>query len=300
MALSFVQKFTKFSPQRRLFALWIFLFAMANPLHAHEFWFTPIAPPTTPGDSVTLRLEVGEFFTGEAAGFSRVTTHTLRHHSAAGSENLRPSLQEHALEAEVALTLNVPGTHLFVYNSAPQQITLDASKFEAYLHDEGLDFVKVHRQQTGAASLPGRERFRRHIKTLVDAGAAPDIAQASDMTHATVTEQRLEIMPLVNPLKLAPGNTLPLQIIFDDRPLVGALVKAWHKHKGQLHTVRAKTTSTGLVEFNLPYAGEWMVSVVHMVAASAAESEANGVDWDSYWGNLSFTLVQRVGEFYTR
>lgn len=273
---------------------------MANPLHAHEFWFAPIAPPMTPGDSVTLRLEVGEFFTGKAAGFSRMTTHTLRHHSAAGSENLRPLLQEHAFEAEVALTLNVPGTHLFVYDSAPEQITLDASKFEAYLHDEGLDFVKVQRQQTGAALLAGRERFRRHIKTLVDSGAAPDMAQASDMTHATVTEQRLEIMPLVNPLKLAPGNTLPLQIIFDDRPLVGALVKAWHKHNEQLLVIRAKTTSAGLIEFNLPYAGEWMISVVHMVSVSAAESEADGIDWDSYWGNLTFTLGQGAGEFDTR
>ena len=104
------------------------------------------------------------------------------------------------------------------------------------------------------------------------------------MTRATPSGQRLEIMPLRNPLALRAGDALALKIVFENRPLAGALVKAWHKHRGQLLLIRATTSLAGLVEFNLPYQGAWMVSVVHMVPVQGEE----GVDWDSLWANLSF------------
>ena len=109
------------------------------------------------------------------------------------------------------------------------------------------------------------------------------------MSWAQQTGQRLEMTPLRNPLAMAIGDTLPVRIVFDGKPLVGALIKAWHKHKGQLVILRANTSAQGLVEFNLPYAGDWMISVVHMTPAANDDGErVDGVDWDSYWGSLSF------------
>lgn len=266
------------------------LLSLAPALQAHEFWFAPVASPQATGDTVNLRLEVGEFFTGEAAGFSIPSTQTLRHYSAGQPpQDLRPSLPPDAPEAEVSLALDTPGTHLLTYDSTALRITLEAGTFHAYLHDEGLDFVKTQREQAGNANKAGRERYRRHIKTLIGVGPLTKAVQALDRTYAIHAGQRLELTPLHNPLALAPGDTLPLKITFDNRPLVGALVKAWHKHKGQLVTIRATTSAQGEVAFNLPYAGDWMVSVVHMIPA--AGDDAEGVDWDSFWGNLSFHVV---------
>ncbi len=265
------------------------LACLAPCLHAHEFWFTPIPSPQAPGDTVNLRLEVGEFFTGEAAGFSIPSTRTLRHYSTRQApQDLRPFLPADAPEAEVALALDTPGTHLLVYDSAPQHITLEADKFHAYLHDEGLDFVKTQRELSGTANQPARERYRRHIKTLIAVGPVPQAVRALDPTYAQHVGQRLELTPLHNPLALAPGDTLPIKIQFDNHPLVGALVKAWHKHDGQLVMIRATTSAQGEVGFTLPYAGDWMVSVVHMIPAPGDDEE--GVDWDSFWGNLTFHL----------
>ncbi len=263
-----------------------------GPLQAHEFWFTPIASPQAKGSAVTLRLEVGEFFAGDAAGFSIPNTQAMRHFSAGQqAKDLRPFLPPTAPEAEVALALDTPGTHLLAYDSTPRRITLDAHRFHAYLHDEGLDMVKTQREQAGTTNQPGRERYRRHIKTLVAVGPESAARQAIDPTYATQTGQRLEILPLQNPLTHAPGDVLPLKIVFDKQPLAGALVKAWHKHKGQLLMIRAITSAQGLVEFNLPYAGDWMLSVVHMIPAVDSDEE-EGVDWDSFWGNLSFHVAQ--------
>ncbi|OYT92513.1 MAG: hypothetical protein CFE43_07650 [Burkholderiales bacterium PBB3] len=270
-------------------ALLVCLLWLTPSLQAHEFWFKPIASPQARGATANLRLEVGEFFVGEAAGFSIATTQGLRHITPQAQQDLRPFLPADAPEAEVALALEVPGTHLLAYDSTARHITLDAHKFQAYLHDEGLDFIKVLREKAGTDQQPGRERYRRHIKTLVQVGPPSRAGQATDATYATRVGQRLEILPLRNPLTQAPGATLPLRIEFDKKPLVGALVKAWHKHKDQLLTIRATTSAQGQVEFNLPYAGDWMISVVHMIPVT----DEDGVDWESLWGNLSFHIPER-------
>ena len=88
-----------------------------TPLHAHEFWFTPIASPQAVGATVALRLEVGEFFDGDAAGFSIPRTERLRHISAAGQQDLRPFLPADAPAAELLLNLERAGTHLLQTDS---------------------------------------------------------------------------------------------------------------------------------------------------------------------------------------
>ena len=271
------------------------LLALVPGLQAHEFWFAPIPSPQSVGDTVTLRLEVGEFFNGDAAGFSIPTTKAMRHFTAKGQEDLRPFLPAQEREAEVALALETPGTHLLAYDSTPVRITLEAGKFQAYLHDEGLELVKTQRERAGTADQPGRERYRRHIKTLIAVGPEPKAVQTLDSTYSKQTDQRLAITPERNPLTLAPGDALPVRIMFDDKPLMGALVKAWHKHRGQLVMIRATTSSRGLVEFSLPYLGDWMVSVVHMIPVAAdAEEAVEDLDWDSFWGNLTFHIPDKL------
>lgn len=253
-------------------------------LQAHEFWFVPVPSPRAIGDEVALRLEVGEFFVGDPAGFSIPRTPRLHHISEAGQQDLTPFLSPDDPEAEVLLKLERAGTHVLVCDSAPLSITLSADRFHAYLHDEGLDFVKALREKAGTARQPGRERYRRYVKTLIQVGPVPAVGQAADRMYATPTGQRLEITPLQNPFVLGADGALAVKIAFDNQPLAGALVKAWHKHHQELVVIRATTSQEGVAEFHLPYFGAWMLSVVHMIPVQGEE----GLDWDSLWGNLSF------------
>ena len=258
---------------------------------AHEFWFEPVMVPLTAGDTARLDLRVGEFFEGEVMGFSATQTAALRQYSASGSKDLRALLPppSRGAVATLNLPLPAPGSYLFAFDSQPSQISLPAATFHAYLHDEGLDFIKTQREATGNAEKPGRERYRRHVKTLLrvgDAASAGAAPAAADKTYATRTGQRLEIVPSNDPLAMKPGDALGLQVLFDDKPLAGALLKAWNRQGGQTLIIRAKTSVDGKATFNLPYAGGWMISVVHMVPATGAKD----LDWDSLWGNLSFKL----------
>ncbi len=267
------------------------------PLQAHEFWIAPVTAPLTVGSTARLKLLVGEQFTGELVGWSKPQTAQLRLISKAGVKDISSQVPGTAV-ADLPITLSAAGVHLVAFESQSHFISLSADSFHAYLHEEGLDFIKARREAQGTAQKPGRERYRRFVKTLLDvgepaaAGAAP-VAQASavDATHASRVGQQLELIPLANPFRLPAGNALAVQVLFEGQPLAGALLKAWYKTdgqspSGQLLTIRATTGADGIATVNLPYAGPWMVSVVHMVAAVNVKD----TEWDSLWGNLSFVL----------
>ncbi len=256
------------------------------PVHAHEFWFTPVKNPVPLHSSVDLALEVGQYFEGDLVGFSAPAATAFGHYTNAGREDLLPRLPKDTPVGSLQLPLTRPGTHLLTYDSQARTIELPAEKFHAYLHDEGLDFIKVLRDATGTAAKPGRERYRRNVKTLVQVGPRALTNTAQDTTYAVRTGQRLELVPLNNPLTMKPGDALGIQVLFDGQPLAGALLKAWHKRTGQTLLIRSTTSSDGKVTFNLPYRGAWMVSVVHMLPAT----DVQDIDWDSWWGNLSFSL----------
>jgi uncharacterized GH25 family protein len=263
----------------------------STPVPAHEFWFEPVTTPLVAGDTARLELRVGEYFEGESLGFSAPQTMALRQYTAAGSKDLRPLLPPPSRGAIPTLNLPLPspGNYLLVFDSQPNQISLPSGTFHAYLHDEGLDFIKTQREAAGTAEKPGRERYRRHVKTLLRVGnsaAGAATAAAADKTYATRTGQRLEIVPSNDPLLMKPGEALGLQVLFDDKPLAGALLKAWNRQSSQTLIIRARTSAAGEATFNLPYVGGWMISVVHMVPTKGVKD----IDWDSYWGNLTFNL----------
>lgn len=269
------------------------LLAASAQLRAHEFWLEPVGKPLKAGASVELSLYVGEFFEGVLVGFSTPQTASLKHIGPSGTTRDLMALVPPQPVANVKLPLGTPGSHLIAFDSQPSQIELPAGQFHAYLHDEGLDFIKASREATGMAEKPGRERYRRHVKTLLAVGGTAGQAGAtgtSDRIYATRVGQRLELVPLNDPLRIAAGGALGLQLLFEGKPLQGALVKAWHKRSGQTLIIRAITTAKGEATFNLPYAGAWMVSVVHMVPVVGTKD----IDWDSLWANLSFVMPERA------
>lgn len=246
---------------------------------AHEFWLR--AEPFSPavGTSSRLQMYVGEYFEGEQVGF--VTSHAakLQHYFGGQMQDLISLVPSNKAIGHVAFKPARAGTHVIAFDSHPSSITLEAGKFNAYLHDEGLGYVAAQREQQGRAAIPGRERFRRMTKTMLRAGGQ------SDRTFAIRTGQRLELVPLIDPTAIPAGRPLQFKLFFDDKPLAGALLRAWHRHANQTISIRAISTDEGLVTFSLPYAGPWMISTVHMIAADSAE-----VDWDSFWGNLMFEV----------
>jgi len=246
---------------------------------AHEFWMLPDRSTAPAGSTVRFSLGVGENFAGDTVGFSRPLVASLRHYTASGVTDLATRVAP-TPTADFPLVLAAPGAHLLALDTHPSEIVLEAGRFEAYLHEEGLDFIIAARAAAGQTGVAGRERYRRNIKALVQAGGR------SDRTALQKTGQRLELVPVADPLRHARGSDLRFQVVFDQQPLAGALVKFWHRRGDQTLIVRTRSNAQGQVTVTPPWPGSWMASVVHMIAVT--DSPAH--DWDSYWGNLSFTL----------
>lgn len=253
---------------------------------AHEFWL--LAQPTRqPAQgAAVLSISVGEHWEGERLPFTPSYIAQLRHYACGKAIDLTTLLPATESGSGFVAPLGCIGTHIFALDSHPNVITLSADKFTAYLHEEGLDDIIKRREATGHSATPGRERYRRHVKALLQTKGSEE--RSADLTTraATRTGQRLEILPVGDPSSQATGLSMRFQLLFDGRPLSNRLVKAWHKPGNQTLTIRGHSNSAGIVAFDFPYVGQWMISTVHMIAVDGAEA----VDWDSFWGNLTFSV----------
>lgn len=249
---------------------------------AHEFWIETVPSQPRAGAPVSMSLHVGEFFHGDLVGFT--TSHAISLHdlSASGNEDLTGLVPTGSMLPALRLSFASPGSHVLAYESHPSQVLLRPDQFHDYLHDQGLDAINVQREAAGTSDTPGRERFRRSAKTLLRVGGV------SDSASTQVAGLRLEITPLEDPLAGAAGDTLHFALRFDGQPAAGMLVKAWHKLGSQTTTIRTTTDAAGRFQFTLPFAGHWMLNTVHMVAAT----DSPDVDWDSFWGSLTFDLAR--------
>ncbi|MGI4849206.1 MAG: DUF4198 domain-containing protein [Janthinobacterium lividum] len=274
--------FPRLFSRRIVHAAWLALYlAPVLPAAAHEYWVQATPYSAAVGASSNLTLQFGEYYKGEITPFVLHRFTRFEHYSQAGKVDLEPRVPRGVELGRVPLAIDAPGTHMVAFDAAANYLTLPADKFFDYLHDEGLDNINRIRAAMGHASRPGRERYFRNVKTLLRGGGA------SDATYAVQTGQRMELLPMSDPLAMKPGDTLALGLLFDGKPLAGALLKAWYKRNGQLTLIRAVSDAAGQVSVSLPWAGEWMLSVVHMIPSAGSVDQ----DWDSYWGNLSFELL---------
>lgn len=254
---------------------------------AHEFWILPHAFRVPVGDAAILSLGVGEDFEGEPIAFSRPLVAGLRRLAQDSETDLRDIAPASGSADRIRVTLPRAGTHVIAMDTHPSLVVLPAEKFNDYLREDGLVGVLRAREAAGATASPGRERFRRNIKTIVHAGAR------NDGTYMRRTGQRLELVPLQDPASLRPAQRLTLKVWFDDQPLAGALVRLWHARGPSSELVKLDAVSDARGEVTLAPTrhGTWMASVVHMVPADAGCD----CDWDSYWGNLTFALPRAAG-----
>src|SRR5262249_3155538 len=170
------------------------------------------------------------------------------------------------------------GTHLVLLERAAQLITLDAAKFNRYLEEEGLQEALADRKRTGEDRQPGRERYSRYLKSLLQVGKPLD-----EVTRPV--GHKLEIVPLENPYSLRPGDTLTVRVLFEDKPLANARLAAHHRDGDRTQTQSLTTTKDGEATIKLPDAGPWLVRLVHMRRCSAEDA-----DWESFWSALTFAV----------
>lgn len=254
---------------------------------AHEYWLAPSTFRAGPGDTVAIGPLAGQGFAGERKGFA--PARVVRWRVRAGRElDLTPV----ATGGDTIWARFAPvdrGGMQFAYESDFASITLAAETFDRYLAGEGLDGPLASRRAR-ADTLPGRERYRRCAKSWL---SGDDARRATEPFGLPC-----EIVPLSVP---GAGARLRVRVLFEGRPLPGALLKAWRQPftagDGLLDPARRDTVAVawsgrtdGRGEAVVPVAeaGEWLLGAVHMIPSS----DPAAADWESTWGSLTFARAR--------
>ena len=255
------------------------------PLAAHDMWIEPATFAPDVGQVVSLRLRVGQDLLGDPLLLDPALVNQFVVQDAAG---LKPVVRRDGGDPAGFLRVAAPGLLVIGYRSNPSPVEMSSEKFNQYLKEEGLDAVlaaRASRNETGAAA---RELFSRCAKSLVLSGA-PTEGPGDRALGFT-----LELVAERNPYAVAPGQDLPVRLLYENRPLPGALVVAINR-LNPAEKLSARTDKDGRVRFKLPpgstsaskgSGGMWLIKAVHMIPAPAGAH----AEWTSFWASLTFEL----------
>jgi uncharacterized GH25 family protein len=263
---------------RHTTALVLFLL-LATPAVAHDYWLLPETFFPGRDATISLHLHVGEHLVSEVERPFQAKP-TVRFEQRHGKEVIDLAARGTDGKKPVArLSFAREGTHLVLLERAAQLITLDAAKFNKYLEEEGLQEALDERKRKGEEKSPGRERYSRYLKSLLQVGKPLDDEVTRPVGH------KLEIVPLENPYSLRPGDTLTVRVLFEDKPLAKARLAAHHREGDRTQTQSLTTTKDGEATIKLDHAGPWLVRLVHM-----RRCQAEDADWESFWLALTFAV----------
>ena len=248
--------------------------AFARALHAHDFWIEPSTFHPAKGQTVALALRVGQDFTGDAVPRSsdNIASFTVRQGRGAAQDV--PGIERE--DPAGFFTANGSATAVVAYASIPSPIEMEPAKFEAYLHQYGLDAIIDARTRRGERQKPGKEIFSRCAKSLIS-GIRPSLAATQPVGL------RYEIVPSADPT--IGDASFRGRILFERTPAVNALVTAVFHDDPSIKLV-ARTDRAGRFELDLPRPGVWLIKSVRMIEAP----RGSGADWESLWASLTFDL----------
>lgn len=265
---------------RKLFYGLVPLLAASSAI-AHDFWLQPHGWQTMPGVPLPFAIEVGHGSFRQHWGSDKSHLLVLRDFAAGGSVDLRPLYHPGPSVPEPFVrTFKRPGLHVVALVSTRVPSDLPAIRFNDYIKAEGLTSAIDARTRAGTMNDSGRELYSRRAKALVQVGPA----RPSDAAVATrPLGMTLEIVPLRNPYALGPDRQLPVQILFQGRPLPGALVKltSLEFDDKPLRTIRSD--ARGRATFQVPPVGSWLVNVIWTKPIRSPDA-----DFETTFSSLTF------------
>lgn len=247
----------------------------AAPVHAHDFWIEPASFRPGAGREVPLAIYVGQDFKGESVIYLPDLFERYVYIGPKG-ERAVPGIPGDDAGRIPAIDA---GLTVVGYRSIRDRVTFDTpEEFAAYLEKEGMERIAVSSKRR-ADRRPIAEVYSRAAKSLLYAGPVREGPADRSLGF------RMELIAERNPYALHPGGSLPVRLVYEDRPLEGALVVAFTRDRPH-EKLRARTDKQGRVNLALDRPGVWLVTSVHMVRAPPRSN----ADWESTWASLTFEL----------
>jgi uncharacterized GH25 family protein len=240
---------------------------------AHEFWVQPSEFWLTPPAALSVTLQVGD---SRSRQESPIPPQRIIRFAA-----IAPTGDSVDMRGGSA-RLDKPGAWLVALETDTGAYSRQsAARFNDYLEAEGLTPALEFRSRTHQMHVDGFERYSRTAKSIVLVGRHNRQAQRH------VTEPlglKLEIVPQVSPYAEPQPVRLPLRVLYEGRPLAGALVKLLNLEQDLTGANQTLTDDAGLASFSMPTRGKWLVSVVW----TRRLADGDDADYETTFASLTF------------
>lgn len=167
-----------------------------------------------------------------------------------------------------------PGSQFFAASTQPRYLEMQPVPFRAYLAEEGLTAALA---RFDANPKKSRELYSKFAKAYVVAGAPTD-------AYRRPLGLKIEIVPLADPATATPGTRLPVQVLYEGKPLADAQLLI----ASPATRIAGRTNAQGKLDVPITAPGPTRLHVVHMLAVQQPTH-----DWESYWASLTFEVPPR-------
>ena len=254
---------------------------------AHDFWIQPTSFWIHPDTLTPMTLQVGH---GPYRQRSPISATRITRFDAIGPKgsvlDLRTRLHPGSGREDGSFELDKPGTHLLVLETDNKaQSHLPAIRFNDYLQVEGLTPALEQRRKTKRMDADGSECYSRSAKVLVQVGDPGSPEQ-------TITQPiglALEIVPEQNPYSEPRPAALAVRVLYEGRPLAGALVKLTQLEHDSAPFETRLTDAAGRAVFHMPSEGAWLVNVIW----TKPLPRTSETDFETIFSSLSFGFPTR-------
>lgn len=255
------------------------LIVAAAPASAHDFWLQPARFQIPANVPLAATFQVGHGALRERWN-NNAKIVMFGGYFAGRRIDLRRNLRSGG-NADLVTRLAPAGLHILGMQSNYSFSELPAIRFNDYAKEEGLSLILNVRQRTGKISAPGRERYSRRAKALIQVGAQT----ASNQGLATrPIGLKLEIVPDRNPYALDASRVLPIHVLYNGRRLANATVKLTNLANDEKPTAIAITDRAGRARFRVPATGNWLLNVVWGEPVAGSKR----IDFDTTFSSLTF------------
>ncbi len=256
---------------------------IATPVMAHDFWLQPAR------FQVAVNAPFGAtFLVGHAALRERWANNDrildLKAFFGGRITDLRRDLRTG--DVDLVTRFRAPGLHVLGMQSNHAFSDLPAIRFNDYAKEEGLAAIIASRARSRTTMKPGRERYSRRAKSLIQVGAQ---TLANQATATRPIGLKLEIVPERNPYALKGARILPVHVLYNGRRLANATVKLTDLGNDAKPVAIAVTDQAGRANFRIPARGNWLLNVVW---GEPVRSNAR-FDYDTTFSSLTFGYPAR-------
>jgi uncharacterized GH25 family protein len=272
---------------RILRKLWfaLALSLLAAPVEAHDFWLQAVPFVMPKPRPVLVTVLVGHGTARDRWGVD--ASHVVKFYTIGpdGDVDRKPNMALGAAGYDAILPLGRPGSYVLAMETTLVPSQLPFLRFNDYVNYEGDTPVIEQRKRLGQEQADGREIYTRRAKTIIQVGPV-DAASIKRVTRPL--GMTLEIVPEKHPQALGGDRNLPLRILFNGRPLAGALVKLTDLDADAEPVAKLRTGSDGRVTMHVPKPGKWQLNCIWSVVLHNDPR----ADFQTTFASLAFALPQ--------